>query len=164
MLPLRSGMQNLWSDRFGHDTSFPESCGFCQNLSLLTKISIPKNWHNGNLTYFTHKKSSMSRPLIWYKLQVIGQNSEFLVNFSLKGMRLDNFTNFRAKITKNCDFFLKISTLKCSAYPSTLFWHQPQVDRQRGSVMPQNCLCLTDFVIGGDTLCLFLGNIACLKK
>ena len=36
---------------------------------------------------------------------------------------------------KLCVFFVKISTLKWSAYPSSPFWYQLQVDRQCGSVV-----------------------------
>ena len=70
---------------------FPKKGRFRQNLSFsTTKNSIPQIWHNWNLTCFTHKKMSMSRPSIWYRLRVSGQNGEILVIFSPKGTSLVN--------------------------------------------------------------------------
>ena len=127
------------------------------------------------MTCFTQKKLSMSRPSIWYKLWVSGQNGEFLAIFFPRGTSLVNraqkrlilpifWCGLRVLITKNLIFFSKISKLKWSAYCSSSFCYQLKVDRQRGSVMAQNLLCLTDFVIWGDTLCSFLGEYCLSEK
>ena len=144
ILPLCSGIHNLllvwqvWAWR----AIFQKWWILSKSVTSNKKTSIPQIWHNWNLMCFTHKKLRMSRPSIWYELQVSGQNGEFLVIFFPKGMILVSMDRkrpilpiFGRWLQKIVIFFVKISTLKWSAYPSSPFWYQLQVDRQCGSVV-----------------------------
>ena len=95
----------------------------------------------------------------------------FMAHFSPKvtgSLNIPSKRWFRQFLTINFSILwmvkLKISTKKMSGYASSLFWYTVQACGQQGSAVGQFSLCLTNFVIGGNSLYLFWGYICILKQ